>query len=160
MIRKRMIALVICLSVCLCSCGNANVTGGEGVSVPSSEAPSNFENEQSGSGEHTEEKGVYTKITAEEAYEMMQSREVVIVDVRSEAEYQSGFIPKAILLPHDKIGSERPAELPDLSATILVYCRSGRRSEIAAKKLIELGYTDVYDFGGINDWQYDLEYPK
>lgn len=98
--------------------------------------------------------GVYRKITAEQAYEMMNTQEVVIVDVRTQSEYDEGHIQNAVLIPNETIGSEPPTNLPDKNAIILVYCRSGRRSEEAARKLVNLGYVSVYDFGGINDWTY------
>lgn len=99
--------------------------------------------------------GAYRKITAEQAYEMMNMQEVTIVDVRTQSEYDEGHIQNAVLIPNETIGSEPPANLPDKNAIILVYCRSGRRSEEAARKLVNLGYVSVYDFGGINDWTYD-----
>lgn len=98
--------------------------------------------------------GVYRKITAEQAYEMMNTQEVTIVDVRTQSEYDEGHIQNAVLIPNETIGSEPPSNLPDKNAVILVYCRSGRRSEEAARKLVNLGYVSVYDFGGINDWTY------
>ena len=98
--------------------------------------------------------GEYRKITAEQAYEMMNTQEVVIVDVRTQSEYDEGHIQNAVLIPNETIGSEPPSNLPDKNAVILVYCRSGRRSEEAARKLVNLGYVRVYDFGGINDWTY------
>ena len=98
--------------------------------------------------------GVYRKITAEQAYEMMNTQEVVIVDVRTQSEYDEGHIQNAVLIPNETIGSDLPTNLPDKNAIILVYCRSGRRSEEAARKLVNLGYVSVYDFGGINDWTY------
>ena len=98
--------------------------------------------------------GEYRKITAEQAYEMMNTQEVVIVDVRTQSEYDEGHIQNAVLIPNETIGSEPPTNLPDKNAIILVYCRSGRRSEEAARKLVNLGYVIVYDFGGINDWTY------
>lgn len=98
--------------------------------------------------------GEYRKITAEQAYEMMNTQEVVIVDVRTQSEYDEGHIQNAVLIPNETIGSDSPTNLPDKNAIILVYCRSGRRSEEAARKLVNLGYVSVYDFGGINDWTY------
>ena len=98
----------------------------------------------------------YKKITAAQAKDMIDnSNDVIIVDVRTEAEFLSSHIPNAILIPNEAIGNQRPTELPDLNAKILVYCRSGNRSAQAARKLISLGYTNVYDFGGIIDWDYE-----
>lgn len=96
-----------------------------------------------------------TKISAAKAKEMMESEDVIIVDVRTQAEYDEGYIPNAILIPNESIEGE-PKELVDKDATILVYCRSGNRSAQAAKKLVDLGYTNVYDFGGIIDWPFEI----
>ena len=102
-------------------------------------------------------KAAYQKISAEEAYEMMASQEVVVVvDVRTREEYDGGHIENAVLVPNESIGSEMPEALPDKEATLLVYCRSGRRSKDAAQKLLKLGYQSVYDFGGVIDWPYEL----
>ena len=101
------------------------------------------------------DKAAYHKISAEETHEMMASQEVV-VDVRTREEYESGHIENAVLVPNESIGSEMPEALPDKEATLLVYCRSGRRSKDAAQKLLALGYQSVYDFGGVIDWPYEL----
>ena len=99
----------------------------------------------------------YTQISQEEAGEMMKKDDGhVIVDVRRPDEYDEGHIPGAILIPNESIGTERPEELPDLDQIILVYCRSGRRSKEAAQKLFNMGYTRVYEFGGIIDWTGDI----
>ena len=103
------------------------------------------------------DKAAYQKISAEEAYEMMVSQEVVVVvDVRTREEYDGGHIENAVLVPNESIGSEMSEALPDKEATLLIYCRSGRRSKDAAQKLLELGYQSVYDFGGVIDWPYEL----
>ena len=102
------------------------------------------------------DKAAYHKISAEEAYEMMVSQEVVVVDVRTREEYDGGHIKNAVLVPNESIGSEMPETLPDKDATLLIYCRSGRRSKDAAEKLLSLGYQRVYDFGGVIDWPYEL----
>lgn len=100
---------------------------------------------------------VYKRITAEDAKSRIDSGDkVVILDVRTAAEYNAGHIPDAILIPNESIAASKPELLPDLDAEILVYCRSGNRSAQAAKKLIALGYTNVYDFGGISNWPYDI----
>ncbi len=102
-------------------------------------------------------KAEYRKITAEEAKARMDSGDpVVILDVRTQGEYDGGHIPGAVLLPNETIGTERSALLPDLDAEILVYCRSGNRSRQAAQKLVDMGYTGVYDFGGIGSWPYEV----
>ena len=97
-------------------------------------------------------KAAYHKISAEEAYEMMASQEVVVVDVRTREEYDGGHIENAVLVPNESIGSEMPEALPDKEATLLIYCRS----KDAAQKLLALGYQNVYDFGGVIDWPYEL----
>lgn len=94
----------------------------------------------------------YKHITQEEAKEMMQADDGhIIVDVRRQDEYDSGHIPDAVLIPNESIDTEQPEELPDLDQVILVYCRSGRRSKEAAQKLADMGYTNIYEFGGIID---------
>lgn len=99
----------------------------------------------------------YQTITATNAYEIMQQRDdIVILDVRTESEFDSGHISNAILIPDDEIEEKAESILTDKNATILVYCRSGRRSALASEELASLGYTDVYDFGGINDWEYEI----
>ena len=95
----------------------------------------------------------YTQISQEEAKQMMeQDGTQIIVDVRTQEEYDSGHIPGAICIPNESIGTEHPEELSDLDQVILVYCRSGNRSKQAAQKLFDMGYINVYEFGGINDW--------
>ena len=98
----------------------------------------------------------YKVLTAEEAKARIDSGdEIIILDVRTEAEYKAGHIEHAILIPNESIKGTKPEQLPDLDAETLIYCRSGNRSAQAAKKLISMGYTNVYDFGGIIDWPYD-----
>lgn len=98
----------------------------------------------------------YKKLTAAEAKARIDSREnLIILDVRTQSEYDSEHIPNAILIPNERISDSMPELLPELDAEILVYCRSGNRSAQAAKKLIAIGYTNVYDFGGIMDWPYE-----
>ena len=129
-------ALAAVLALLLVSCG-----GTKDKPVPTEEdAPS---------------KAAYHKISAEEAYEMMISQEIV-VDVRTREEYDGGHIENAVLVPNESIGSEMPEALPDKEATLLIYCRSGRRSKDAAEKLLSLGYQNIYDFGGVIDWPYEL----
>lgn len=97
------------------------------------------------------------KISADEAKMMMDAGGVTVVDVRSAAEYAMGHVPGAALVPLDTLAAQAKTALPDLDATLLVYCRSGNRSGAAAKMLKDLGYTKVYDFGGIMDWPYEVE---
>ena len=99
----------------------------------------------------------YRKISPQEAKSMMADKTVTILDVRTEEEFAQGHIEGAILIPNETITTTvRPTALNDLNAVILVYCRSGSRSGQAAKKLVALGYTQVYDFGGIIDWPYEV----
>ncbi|HZK21801.1 MAG TPA: rhodanese-like domain-containing protein [Oscillospiraceae bacterium] len=101
-------------------------------------------------------KAAYKTITAKEAKEKIDGdSEVIVLDVRTKEEYVISHIGGAILIPYDTITDKKPDLLPNLDAEILIYCRSGRRSAIAAEALIELGYTNVYDFGGIIDWNYE-----
>jgi len=98
----------------------------------------------------------YRKISSEEAKEMMSASGVVILDVRTQEEYDAGHIEGSILIPDFEIAGREEEFFPDKSATILIYCRSGRRSENVARALVEKGHTAVYDFGGILDWPYDV----
>ena len=100
----------------------------------------------------------YQQITQEAAKEMMDTQEVVILDVREQHEYDSGHIPGAVLLPVGTITEDTAAAvIDDLDTVVLVYCRSGNRSITASQALADLGYTNVYEFGGINDWLYEVE---
>ncbi len=108
--------------------------------------------------EESEMANSYKQISQEEAKLMMEKDDGhVIVDVRRADEYKEGHIPGAILIPNESISSEQPEELPDLEQIILVYCRSGRRSKEAAEKLANIGYSNIYEFGGIIDWTGDIE---
>ena len=100
----------------------------------------------------------YEQITQEEAKEMMDTQEVIILDVREQDEYDSGHIPGAVLLPVGSIDEDTAAEvIPETESTVLVYCRSGNRSKTASSTLADLGYTNIYEFGGINTWPYETE---
>ena len=100
----------------------------------------------------------YQQITQEAAKEMMDTQEVVILDVREQHEYDSGHIPGAVLLPVVTIAEDTAAAvIGELDTAVLVYCRSGNRSKTASQSLVDLGYTNVYEFGGINDWPYEVE---
>ena len=102
--------------------------------------------------------GAYQQITQEDAKEMMDTQEVIILDVREQAEYDSGHIPGAVLLPVGTIDETTAAEvIPEKDSKVLVYCRSGNRSKTAFSTLADLGYTNIYEFGGINTWPYDTQ---
>ncbi len=98
----------------------------------------------------------YKKITAAQAKAFIDGGNVIILDVRTQEEFDQGHIKDALLLPDYEIGTKAATMLPDKDAKILVYCRTGRRSALAAKELIVMGYTDVLDFGGLQtDWPYE-----
>ena len=111
-----------------------------------------------GQNKEKEQEAVYVNITAEEAKALMDTEEgYVILDVRTQEEYEEGHIPGAILIPDFEIEAKAEDVLTDKDQMILVYCRSGRRSKLAAQSLVELGYTDIREFGGIIDWPYEVE---
>ena len=111
-----------------------------------------------GQTKEAKQEAVYMNITAQEAKAVMDSREdYVILDVREQEEYDEGHIPGAILIPHGQITEKAEQLLQDKDQLLLVYCRSGRRSKIAAESLVELGYTNIMEFGGIIDWPYEVE---
>ena len=99
----------------------------------------------------------YEQISQDEAKKLMDTKkDLVIIDARTESEFAEGHIPNAILIPEYEISTRAENEIPDKDTLILVYCRSGRRSKIAAEALVELGYTNVKEFGGIITWEYDI----
>ena len=110
------------------------------------------------SGAEGEATGEYKQITMDEAVTMMdEETDYIILDVRRPDEFAEKHIPNAINVPNETIGEEAIPELPDKYQLILVYCRSGNRSKQASKKLAAMGYTNVYEFGGINDWPGETE---
>ena len=126
----KFVALAAASALCLCGC----------VGTPSG----------------SKEQAGYQNITAAEAKEIMDTQTgYVILDVRTAEEFAEGHIPGAILIPDYEIDTRAESELPDKEQLILVYCRSGRRSKLAAERLAALGYTDVREFGGIIDWPYE-----
>ena len=111
-----------------------------------------------GQDKENDQGAVYVNITAEEAKQIMDSQEgYIILDVREQDEYDAGHIPGAIVISHEEIAEKAEDVLTDKDQLILVYCRSGRRSKIAAEALVELGYTNIKEFGGIIDWPYEVE---
>ena len=101
-------------------------------------------------GDHT-----YEQISAKKAKEIMDTeKDYIIVDARTQSEFDEGHIEGAILIPEYEIAKRAEKEIPNKNAIVLVYCRSGRRSKIASEELVKLGYTNVKEFGGIIDWPY------
>ena len=100
----------------------------------------------------------YRQISMDEAVKMMRDeKDYIILDVRRPDEFAEGHIPRAINVPNEEIGTAEIAELPDKSQLTLVYCRSGRRSKEASEKLVKLGYTNIVEFGGIQDYEGEIE---
>ena len=138
--KKSLIIVSFALAAMLAACGGA--PSSSSASPPTSSS--------------AVEKAEYRTLTAQEAKARMDSGDsIVVLDVRTQAEFEENHIEGAVLIPNETIISEPPAELPDKDAEILIYCRSGNRSRQAAEKLIGMGYSNVYDFGGINSWPYD-----
>ncbi len=144
--RKIFCVLMIC--ILFASCGNDNsiaVIGG-------ADGPTSILVTKQG------EKAMYEQITQQKAKEIMDSgEEYILLDVREQEEFDEGHIKGAVLLPHTEIEAKAQTLLPDKDKLILVYCRSGRRSKIAATNLSILGYTNIKEFGGITDWKYEIE---
>ena len=111
-----------------------------------------------GQAKENDQEAAYMNITAEEAKQIMDKEEgYVILDARTQEEYDQGHIPGAIVISHEEIAEKAEEVLTDKDQLILVYCRSGRRSKIAAEALVGLGYTNIREFGGIIDWPYEVE---
>jgi len=141
-----MVAVMLVLSGCSCSKEADNTAN------TSSSTNVNEENKNMMANNKT-----YKQISQEEAKEMMKKDDGhIIVDVRRQDEYDSGHIAGAVLIPNESIGTSQPDSLKDLDQIILVYCRTGNRSKQAAQKLADMGYTNVYEFGGINTWDGDV----
>ena len=106
----------------------------------------------------TAAENTYQQITQEEAKNMMDTQETIVLDVREQDEFDTGHIPGAVLLPVGTITKDTAdAVIPELDSVVLVYCRSGNRSKKASQALVDLGYTGIYEFGGINTWLYEVE---
>lgn len=108
----------------------------------------------------SEESNGYTQISYEEAKKMMDERDnIIILDVRTQEEFEGGYIKGAVLFPSQEVNEETAAQkLPDKDQTILIYCSSGGRSKKVAQQLADMGYKNIYEFGGINSWPYEIEY--
>ena len=108
-------------------------------------------------GTSNNQPNTYRQISMEEAVAMMaEETGYIILDVRRPDEFAAGHIPNAINVPNETIGTAEIPELPDKNQLIMVYCRSGRRSKDASEKLVKLGYTNIVEFGGIIDWEYEI----
>ena len=106
----------------------------------------------------TAAENTYQQITQEEAKNMMDTQEAIVLDVREQDEFDAGHIPGAVLLPVGTITKDTAAAvIPELDSVVLVYCRSGNRSKKASQALVDLVYTGIYEFGGINTWPYEVE---
>ena len=111
-----------------------------------------------GQDKENDQEAVYVNITAEEAKVLMDTEEgYIILDVRTQEEYKEGHISGATQISHEEIKEKAEDVLTDKDQLILVYCRSGRRSKLAAESLVELSYTNIKEFGGIIDWPYEVE---
>jgi len=143
---KRIIILLAC--ILLASCGKDNSIG----IIGGADGPTSIFIAKEG------EKMAYEQITQDKAKGIMDSdTEHIVLDVREQEEFDEGHIKGAVLLPYTEITDKAESVIPDKDALILVYCRSGRRSKIAAESLASLGYTNVKEFGGIIDWKYEIE---
>ena len=146
--RKILCVISILICIILTACGNDSSVG----IIGGADGPTSITVADKG------EKVMYEQISAEDAKKIMDSGEkVVILDVREQDEYDEGHIVGSILIPYTEIGNKAQETLPDKDKQILVYCRSGRRSKIAAETLAKLRYTNVKEFGGIIDWRYETE---
>ena len=145
--KKILCIISVLLCILLTACGDATSIG----IISGADGPTSIIVSDKG------EKAMYEQITPEEAKKIMDSgEEHIILDTREQDEYDEGHIEGAILIPYTEIENKAEEMLPDKDAQILVYCRSGRRSKIAAESLSKLGYTNVKEFGGIIDWKYEV----
>ena len=137
----------------LAGCSRNTSTTDAGTVQTSQETTSAAEREQTTQAV----KASYKQISQDEALKMMnEGSDFIILDVRTESEFAGGHIPDAICIPNETIDENVVSRLPDKEQTILVYCRSGNRSKQASEKLAAMGYTNVYEFGGINTWSGDI----
>ncbi len=141
---KKLLPLLLAAVLLLAGCTSTAGSAGTGSSTAASASGSS-------------NAATYQKITPEEAQQMLQDQpDAILLDVRTQEEYDTQHIEGATLLTDSDIASRAADVLPDKDAVILVYCRSGRRSAASSQQLAELGYTNVYDFGGIIDWPYGV----
>ena len=141
----RKLFIFLCLSVFslgLCGCGSA-----QQADAPKSAAASDAK----------EQGTAFQRVSSDEAAKMMAAEKgYIVLDVRTAGEYAGGHIPNAINVPNESINTTPPKELPDKNQRIFVYCRSGARSQQAAQKLADMGYTNIVEMGGIKDWHGDV----
>lgn len=146
--KKALCIISVLLCILLTACGDDSSIG----IIGGADGPTSILVAEKG------EKAMYEQITAENAKKIMDSgEEHIILDTREQDEFDKGHIPGAILIPYTEIENKAIEMMPDKDKLILVYCRSGRRSKIAAESLAKLGYTNVKEFGGIIDWPYEVE---
>lgn len=145
---KKILCLISALfCIFFSACGNDNNIG----VIGGADGPTSIYVAEKG------EKAMYEQISAQQAKTIMNSgEEYILLDVREQDEFDEGHIQGATLIPYTEINSKAETVLPDKDKQILVYCRSGRRSKIAAESLAKLGYTNVKEFGGIIDWPYEV----
>ena len=145
-----LIAVLLMTAMLLTCCADSRKAES---SAPATEAATAVKEEETA---HPDPVG-YRQISQEEAQKMMETeKDYIILDVRTPAEYAEGHIPGAICISHDSIPTDDIPELPDKDQLIMIYCRSGRRSKLAAEQLVSQGYTDIVEFGGINTWQGEI----
>ena len=141
----RLLPVILALLLLLSGCG------GEQPTEESAGQPTGQEKAEAA------KENTYQQITQDEAKRMMDEQDVVILDVREQSEYDGGHIAGAVLLPVDSVDEESAAAaIPEKDSVVLVYCRSGNRSKTASEALAELGYTQVYEFGGVITWSHGL----
>ena len=146
--KKALCIISVLLCILLSGCGDATSIG----IIGGADGPTSIIVAEKG------EKAMYEQITPEEAKKIMDlGEDYIILDTREQDEFDEGHIPNAILIPYTEIENKAIELIPDKDKLILVYCRSGRRSKIAAEALSKLGYTNVKEFGGIIDWPYEVE---
>ena len=146
--KKALCIISVLLCILLTACGDDSSIG----IIGGADGPTSIIVAEKG------EKAMYEQITPEEAKKIMDSgEEHIILDTREQDEFDEGHIPNAILIPYTEIENQAIERIPDKDKLILVYCRSGRRSKIAAESLAKLGYTNVKEFGGIIDWPYEVK---
>ena len=156
--RRKMILLVmVVLSVGISACGAASNDGTQSVNVTSNENTTASKAASTTVNQSEASTGLnYIKITPEEAKKRLDSEKgILLLDVRTPEENLEKRIPNSLLIPVEEIEKIAPSKLTDKNAIIFVYCRSGRRSAIASAALVKMGYTGIFDLGGINDWPYE-----